>query len=117
MVHYVVSRVGSYWSLDDEMNEEDEVYLRTVMALSFLGDAVVAAAGDRKRKEEARTLETFEGPCTSAFQKNAGCCIPPGFTTGAGNSIFHAKTLTLLLHSSAYTVRQATTHLQHRPMR
>jgi hypothetical protein len=28
----------------------------TVMALSFLGDAVVAAAGDQKRKEEARTL-------------------------------------------------------------
>ena len=51
VVHYVVSRVGSYWSLDDEMNEEDEVYLRTVMALSFLGDAVVAAAGDRKRRK------------------------------------------------------------------
>ena len=40
--------------------------------------------------------------------ENAGCCMPAAF--GAGDPIFHVKTLTLLLHSSAYTVRQATIH-------
>jgi hypothetical protein len=75
--------------------------------------------GGLQPKEEGSRLGLLKvrGSMHKRVPENAGCSMPYGFTIGAGDSIFHVKTLTLLHHSSAYTVRQATTHSQHEPMR
>ena len=107
MLRYVL---GGYWMSNDGTNEDEEHF---VMARSVFGDAVVAAAAsNQKRKGEARSPRSSRVHAQARSRKCWLLATGRPLTIGAGDSIFHVKTLTLLLHySSAYTVRQATTQL------
>ena len=99
--------LGGYWMSNDGTNEDEEHFL---MARSLFGNAVVAAASNQKRKGEARSSRSSRVHAQARSRKCWLLATGRPLTIGAGDSIFHVKTLTLLLHPSAYTVRQATTH-------